>query len=70
MYFGAELINAREEQGVDADVPIGLIQSAIGGCIVFSVSLPSAVQPRHPSQYEHIFLSPSQSVSQFVTSAV
>ena len=31
MYFGAELISAREELGVDADVPVGLIQSAIGG---------------------------------------
>ena len=31
MYFGAELIAAREKAGVDADVPIGLIQSAIGG---------------------------------------
>ena len=31
MYFGAELIAAREAKGVDADVPVGLIQSAIGG---------------------------------------
>ena len=31
MYFGAELIAAREAKGIDADVPIGLIQSAIGG---------------------------------------
>jgi len=31
MYFGVELIEAREKQGVDASVPIGLIQSAIGG---------------------------------------
>jgi hypothetical protein len=31
MYFGAELIAAREAKGVDADIPIGLIQSAIGG---------------------------------------
>lgn len=31
MYFGAELIKAREAKGVDADVPVGLIQSAIGG---------------------------------------
>lgn len=30
MYFGAELIDAREAQGLE-DVPIGLIQSAIGG---------------------------------------
>ena len=30
-YFGAELIKAREAKGVDADVPVGLIQSAIGG---------------------------------------
>lgn len=30
MYFGAELIDARAAQGLD-DVPIGLIQSAIGG---------------------------------------
>eukprot|EP01050_Picozoa_sp_SAG11_P027767 SAG11_NODE_7161_length_1185_cov_0.957643_1_plen_293_part_10 len=30
MYFGAELIDAREAQGLEA-VPIGLIQSAIGG---------------------------------------
>eukprot|EP01049_Picozoa_sp_SAG25_P015755 SAG25_NODE_3326_length_1128_cov_1.300292_1_plen_317_part_00 len=31
MYFGAELIAARRKLGVDADVPVGLIQSAIGG---------------------------------------
>lgn len=31
MYFGAELIEARVAKGVDANVPIGLIQSAIGG---------------------------------------
>lgn len=31
MYFGAELIAARESLGVDAKVPVGLIQSAIGG---------------------------------------
>jgi sialate O-acetylesterase len=31
MYFGAELIDARAAAGVDADVPVGLIQSAIGG---------------------------------------
>ena len=31
MYFGAELIAARESLGVDATVPVGLIQSAIGG---------------------------------------
>ena len=30
MYFGAELIAAREAQGLEA-VPVGLIQSAIGG---------------------------------------
>ncbi len=30
MYFGAELINARAAEGLE-DVPIGLIQSAIGG---------------------------------------
>ena len=30
MYFGAELIDARESQGLES-VPIGLIQSAIGG---------------------------------------
>jgi len=30
MYFGAELITARAG-GADADVPVGLIQSAIGG---------------------------------------
>jgi hypothetical protein len=30
MYFGAEIINAMAAQGLD-DVPIGLIQSAIGG---------------------------------------
>ena len=30
MYFGVELINAREAQGLEP-VPIGLIQSAIGG---------------------------------------
>lgn len=31
MYFGVELINARKAMGMDADVPVGLIQSAIGG---------------------------------------
>ena len=31
MYFGAELIAAREAAGVDADVPVGLIQAARGG---------------------------------------
>ena len=31
MYFGAELIAARRARGVDGDVPVGLIQSAIGG---------------------------------------
>jgi hypothetical protein len=31
MYFGVELIAAREAEGIDADVPVGLIQSAIGG---------------------------------------
>lgn len=31
MYFGVELIAQRTNMGVDADVPIGLIQSAIGG---------------------------------------
>jgi len=31
MYFGAELIAARATLGVDMDVPVGLIQSAIGG---------------------------------------
>lgn len=30
MYFGAELIDARAAEGLE-DVPIGLIQSAIGG---------------------------------------
>lgn len=30
MYFGIELVAAREAQGLDP-VPIGLIQSAIGG---------------------------------------
>lgn len=30
MYFGAELVNARAAEGLE-DVPIGLIQSAIGG---------------------------------------
>ena len=31
MYFGVELIAARVARGVDGDVPVGLIQSAIGG---------------------------------------
>ena len=35
MYFGAELIDARAARGLDKDpadpVPVGLIQSAIGG---------------------------------------
>jgi sialate O-acetylesterase len=31
MYFGVELINARKAQGLEVDVPIGLIQSAVGG---------------------------------------
>eukprot|EP00035_Acanthoeca_spectabilis_P005246 m.111533 g.111533 ORF g.111533 m.111533 type:complete len:302 (+) comp12934_c0_seq2:665-1570(+) len=35
MYFGAELIDAREAQGLE-DVPIGLIQSAIGGTMIES----------------------------------
>ena len=30
MYFGAELIDAMRAQGLE-DVPLGLIQSAIGG---------------------------------------
>jgi hypothetical protein len=34
MYFGAELITAREAQGLEP-VPIGLIQSAIGGYVDF-----------------------------------
>eukprot|EP00041_Stephanoeca_diplocostata_P026687 m.723398 g.723398 ORF g.723398 m.723398 type:complete len:865 (+) comp23021_c0_seq4:58-2652(+) len=34
MYFGAELINAKEQLGLDADVPIGLMQSAIGGTMI------------------------------------
>ena len=31
MYFGAELIAAREAAGVDGDVPVGLLQAARGG---------------------------------------
>ena len=30
-YFGVELIKERVQRGVDAEVPVGLIQSAIGG---------------------------------------
>ena len=40
MYFGAELIAARRERGVDQDVPIGLIQSAIGGSQIERCILP------------------------------
>ena len=45
MYFGAELIATREALGVDADVPVGLIQSAIGGTTFqqFPVHFPSLV---------------------------
>lgn len=31
MYFGAEIIDAMEAAGLETDVPIGVIQSAIGG---------------------------------------
>ena len=34
MYFGAELVDARRRVGLDAQVSIGLIQSAIGGTMI------------------------------------
>ena len=34
MYFGAELVLAKRRLGLDSEVPIGLVQSAVGGTII------------------------------------